>query len=272
MKKQLRRLLLPVSVVLVVFVNAAPYGWSLLTSIKQEAEIFAMRILPTEITLQNYANVFKASFAINLWNSFAVSFVTMLICLCIGIPAAYAFTRLHFRFRNSLFTIILAITVFPGIFIISPLFNFYTSIGAIDTYLALILPYIAYISPMVIWILSGFFKTLPPSLEEAAQIDGCNFFNMVTRVLVPISMPGIVTVGVISFTMAWNEFLFALIFTSSNDARTSSVAVSMFRGLYKLEWGQMSAAAILASLPVVVVNLLLQKLVINGLTTGAVKE
>lgn len=268
----MRRALLIISAIAVVAANAAPYVWSILTSLKKESEIFAQRIFPTELIADNYIGVMKAGFAANLWNSVIVSSFTTLVCLAIGIPAAYAFSRLHFKFKNSLFTVILAITVFPGIFIISPLFNFYSSIGAIDSYAALIIPYIAYISPMVIWILSGFFKTLPSSLEEAAQIDGCGFAGMIVRILIPISLPGIVTVAVISFTLAWNEFLFALIFTSSNDARTVSVAVSMFRGLHKLDWGQMSAAAVIASLPVVCINLLLQKYVISGLTAGAVKE
>lgn len=268
----MRRAILIISALIVIFINAAPFFWSILTSLKKESEIFALRIFPTEFIIDHYLNVIKSGFAINIWNSVVVSMISTLACLVIGIPAAYAFSRMNFKFKNSLFTIILGITVFPGIFIISPLFNFYSNIGAIDTYLALILPYIAYISPMVIWILSGFFKTLPSSLEEAAQIDGCGFMGTITRILIPISKPGIITVAVIAFTLAWNEFLFALIFTSSNDARTVSVAVSMFRGLHKLDWGQMSAAAVLASMPVVLINLLLQKYVISGLTAGAVKE
>ncbi len=267
----MRRIVLILAVLVIILVNAAPYAWSILTSLKKENEIFALRIFPTDVTLLNYQNVFEAKFLVNIWNSIVVASASAIACLLIGIPAAYAFSRLHFKWKSGLFTIILAITVFPGIFIISPLFNFYSDFGLVNTYFALILPYIAYITPMVIWILSGFFKTLPSSLEEAAQIDGASLIGLITRILIPVSLPGIVTVAVISFTLAWNEFLFALIFTSSNEARTASVAVSMFRGLHKLEWGQMSAAAVMASLPVVLLNLMMQKYVITGLTAGAVK-
>lgn len=250
-----------------------PYIWTVLTSLKPQNEIFSGTILPNSLFLDNYrAVIFESGFLGNIWNSMVVSGTTAFLCLLIGVPAAYAFARLSFRFKNSLFLIVLFITIFPGIFIISPLFSFLSSIGAIDTYFALIIPYVAYFTPLVIWILTGFFKTIHPSIEEVAIMDGATTSTIITRIILPLSAPGIVTVGIIAFTLAWNEFLFALIFTSSDSARTVPVAISRFQGVHSLNWGQMTAAAITATIPIVVASIILQKHIISGLTAGAVKE
>lgn len=262
-----------IALLIVVLINIVPYIWTILSSLKKQSDIFKMTILPKELYLDNYAQVlFESGFLKNIWNSLIVSSVTAIICLIIGVPAAYAFARLQFRFKNILFMTILFITIFPGIFIISPLFDFLRSIGAIDTYMALIIPYISYFTPLVIWILTGFFKTIHPSIEEVAIMDGCGWMKMILKIFVPLSIPSIITVGIIAFTLAWNEFLFALIFTSSDSAKTIPVALSKFQGVHSLDWGQTTAAAVIATIPIVIVTIILQKHIISGLTSGAVKE
>lgn len=262
-----------ITLVIVLGINILPYFWTLLSSLKKQSEIFSMGIIPKEFYFENYIQViFESSFLRNILNSLIVSSVTAVICLIIGVPAAYAFARLKFRFRNALFMLILFITIFPGIFIISPLFDFLRSVGAIDTYFALIIPYVSYFTPLVIWILTGFFRTIHPSIEEVAIMDGCGWIKMITKIFIPLSIPSIITVGIIAFTMAWNEFLFALIFTSSDSAKTIPVALSKFQGVHALDWGQTTAAAIVATIPIVIISVVLQRYIISGLTAGAVKE
>jgi len=265
-------LLFWIALIVIVVINVLPYLWTILTSLKQQNEIYNVKILPEKLYLDNYIQVITESgFLGNIFNSLIVSGSTALICIFIGVPAAYAFARLKFKFQNLLFMLVLFITIFPGIFIISPLFSFLKEIGAIDTYFALILPYVAYFTPLVVWILTGFFKTIPDALEEVAIMDGCGIFKVITKIILPLSLPGILTVGIIAFTLSWNEFLFALIFTSSDSARTVPVAISQFQGVHSLNWGQMTAAAITATIPIVLISIVLQKYIISGLTAGAVK-
>lgn len=272
MTRKMKALLI-IGILVVLFINIAPYFWTVLTSLKAKSEIYNVQILPQNLYLENYFQVLiNSGFYINMWNSFVISSVTALTCLIIGVPAAYAFARLNFPLKKILFTLVLVITIFPGIFIISPLFNFLRSIGAIDTYIALLLPYVAYFTPLVVWILTGFFKTIHSSIEEVAIMDGCSIPRVILRIVLPLSTPGIVTTGIIAFTLSWNEFMFALIFTSSDNARTVPVAISMFQGVHSLDWGQMTAAAVIATVPLVVISLMLQKYIISGLTAGAVKE
>lgn len=272
MKKRLG-LLFWTGLIIMVLLNVIPYIWTILTSFKKQNEIFTVNIFPKEFFLGNYVEVlFSSGFLTNIKNSLAVSTITTVLCILIGLPAAYAFARLNFRYKNALFMLVLFITIFPGVFIISPLFSFLRSIGAIDTYFALVIPYVAYFTPLVVWILTGYFKTIPSSIEEMAIMDGCSIFKVITKIVLPLSIPGILTVGIISFTMSWNEFLFALIFTSSDRAITVPVAISRFQGIHSLDWGQMTAAAIVATIPIVIISVLLQRYIISGLTAGAIKE
>lgn len=259
--------------ILVILINISPYLWMLINSFKMENEIFQNNIFPSSLNFDNYfAVLIEGGFSRNVWNSFVVSTVTTIICIVIGIPAAYAFARLDFKFKNTLFLLVLFITIFPGIFIISPLFDFLTRIGAIDTYIALILPYVAYFSPLVVWILTSFFRAINPSIEEVAIMDGCGFFQMIYKIIMPLALPGIITVAIIAFTMSWNEFMFALVFTNTQSAQTVPVAIANFSGIHSLNWSQMTTAAIVATLPIIFISLLMQKHIISGLTAGAVKE
>jgi ABC-type glycerol-3-phosphate transport system permease component len=262
-----------IGLTIIILINIIPYLWTILTSLKQQNEIYNVKIFPETLFLENYVQVlFESGFLKNIWNSIVISSVTAIMCIVIGVPAAYAFARLQFRMKNGLFMLVLFMTIFPGIFIISPLFSFLRSIGAIDTYFALILPYIAYFTPLVVWILTGFFRTIPSAIEEVAIMDGCSIPKLIWKIVLPLSVPGIITVGIIAFTLSWNEFLFALIFTSSDSARTVPVAISQFQGVHSLNWGQMTAAAIVATIPIVLISVFLQKYIISGLTAGAIKE
>lgn len=272
MKKQLKAPFWIVLSLLVLF-YALPYVWMILNSFKTQNEIFQAKILPDSFNLVNYIQVLgQGGFLKNIWNSFVVSSVSTLICIAIGVPAAYAFARIKFRLKNTLFLLVLFITIFPGVFIISPLYSFLSNIGAIDTHLALILPYVAYFSPLVVWILTSFFEAMPAPIEEMAIMDGANFVQMIIRVLMPVALPGIITVAIIAFIMSWNEFMFALVFTSSDAAKTVPVAIAHFQGINSLNWGEMTTAAVIATLPIVLGSIFLQKYVISGLTAGAVKE
>lgn len=267
------KITLRTTLALVLAIHIVPYLWPLLTSLKTQSQIFDLQILPSTLFWGNYGAVLSESgFLRSIYNSLLVGAFTVLFCVAIGVPAAYAFARIKFRFRDTLFMLVLFITIFPGIFIISPLFNFLRSIGAIDTPYALIIPYVAYFTPLVIWILTGYFKTIHSSIEEMAINDGCNLAQIILRIILPLSVPGLITVSIIAFTLSWNEFMFALIFTSSDNAITVPVEISRFQGVYSLNWGQVTAAAIVATLPIVLISTFLQRYVISGLTAGAIKE
>ncbi|MGQ0569735.1 MAG: carbohydrate ABC transporter permease [Armatimonadota bacterium] len=261
-------------VVLVVIYSLTPYVWTLLTSLKTERELyqFPVTYFPHAPTGINYVQVFTQNpFGRFLLNSAFVSVTSTLICLFLAALAAYAFARLKFPRSQILLVAILIVAMIPLITVIVPLYILVRSFGLLNTYWGLIAPYITYSLPVAIFILTAFFREIPHELEEAALLDGCTRMNTLWRVIAPLSAPGLITAGIIVFIQTWNEFLVALTLTSTAEVRTITVGIALYRGEFTFPWGVISAAVILATIPIVALILLGQRLIVRGLTAGAVK-
>jgi ABC-type glycerol-3-phosphate transport system permease component len=189
----------------------------------------------------------------------------------IGSICAYALARLRFRGKALLLGVILAVSMFPQIAVVSPLFLLLRSLRLINTYPGLILPYLTFAMPLAVWLLVGYFRQLPSELEEAAMVDGAGRLRAFREVIVPLALPGIAATAILTFVYSWNEFLFALSFTLGPERQTVPVAIALFRGQYQVPWGQVLAAAIVATTPVAVLVLAFQRRIVQGLTAGAVK-
>jgi ABC-type glycerol-3-phosphate transport system permease component len=189
----------------------------------------------------------------------------------IGSLCAYALARLRFRGKAVLLGVILAVSMFPQIAIVSPLFLLLRSVRLIDTYPGLVLPYLTFAMPLAVWLLVGYFRQLPAELEEAAMVDGASRLRAFREVIIPLALPGLAATAILTFVYSWNEFLFALSFTLGPERQTVPVAIALFRGQYQVPWGQVLAAAIVATAPVAVLVLAFQRRIVQGLTAGAVK-
>jgi len=259
---------------LVVAYSLGPYAWTLATSLKTERELyrFPVTYLPQAPTLINYVHVFSGNpFGRFLLNSCIVALTSTVVCVFLAVLASYAFARLRFPGHRVLFLAILIVAMIPLITVIVPLYVLVRGLGLLNTYAGLIGPYITWSLPVAIFILTAFFREIPRDLEEAAAIDGCSRVGALFRIIAPLAAPGLATAGIIVFVNTWNEFLVALTLTSSTEMRTITVGIALFRGEFTFPWGVISAAVLLATVPVVVLILLGQRLVVRGLTAGAVK-
>lgn len=261
--------------VLAVLVAAVafPFYWALVASFTPEARLFERPSLwPEEVVLDHYRALWEErSFWVPIRNSLVVAGTTALFCVVVGALAAYALARLRFRGKPLVLGFLLAVTMFPQISIVSPLYLLLRALGLIDTYPGLILPYLTFAMPLTVWLLTGFFRQLPVDLEEAAYVDGATRWQTFTRVLLPLTAPGLATAGILTFIYCWNEFLFALSFTLGPERHTVPVAIALFRGQYQVPWGQILAAAVIATAPVAALVLAFQRRIVQGLTAGAVK-
>ena len=255
----------------------APFIWTFLTAFKGTTTIYNVPIeyLPNPPDLSNYRDVFGlARFRWSLLNSAIVATSATLISLTIGSFCAYAVARLDFPGKNFLLAMVLAISMFPGIAIIGPLYRQFTAWGLTNNYLALILPNVTFTLPICIWTLTAFFSELPIELEESARVDGCTRMQTFYKIVAPLAAPGVFTAAILLFIQAWNEYLFARTFMSQPNRLTATVAIAQFEGAdaaAQYPWGQITAASIVITLPLVVLVLLFQRRIISGLTAGAVK-
>jgi ABC-type glycerol-3-phosphate transport system permease component len=252
---------------------AFPFYWAIVSSFTPEAALFREPSLwPRTLVLEHYRALFaERDFWTPIRNSLVVAGVTTVICVSLGALAAYALARLPLRRKGLLLGFVLAVTMFPQISIVSPLYLVLRALRLIDTYPGLILPYMTFAMPLTIWLLVGFFRQLPRDLEEAALVDGATRWQAFTKVLLPLAAPGLATTAILTFIYCWNEFLFALSFTLGPERQTVPVAIALFRGQYQVPWGQILAAAVVATAPVAALVLAFQRRIVQGLTAGAVK-
>jgi ABC-type glycerol-3-phosphate transport system permease component len=250
-----------------------PFYWAIVASLTPEAALFRDPSLwPTHIILDHYRALFdERDFITPIRNSLIVAGTTTLFCLTVGTLAAYALARLEFRGKAAIMAFILAVTMFPQISIVSPLYLLLRSLRLIDTYPGLIMPYMTFAMPLTVWVLTGSIRQIPKDLEEAAHVDGATRRQSFTKILLPLAVPSLATTGILTFIYCWNEFLFALSFTLGPDRQTVPVAIALFRGQYQVPWGQILAAAVIATAPVAAMVLLFQRRIVQGLTAGAVK-
>jgi trehalose/maltose transport system permease protein len=268
-----RRLAWPLLLGLALAFLLAPPAWQLVTSLKPQAQLGRLPpLLPHPPSLEHYRAVFQGRpFGRYILNGAVVACGTTLLALLLGAPAAYGLTRLRLRGAPSLLFGFLAVSMVPPIALVGPLYLGIRALGLRDTWWGLILADTVFILPLTIWLLATFFKELPPDLERAARVDGASAFGAFVHVALPVAAPGVAAAAILAFIFAWNEFLFALVFTSSPAAQTVPVGIVLFPGLGEMPWGQLAAASLIASAPVLALVLAFQRRIVQGITAGAVK-
>ncbi len=261
-------------VALTILYCVLPFAWQILTSFKYDRDINRIPpIIPETLTLEHYANVLGfANFNNYLRNSLIVSGITTVVSLVIGSFCAYALSRLRFRGKGVVMGLTLSASMFPQIAIVSTLYIIFRSLMILNTPTPMIISNMIFTLPLSIWILTSFFKSIPASLEEAALIDGLNRRQILLKIFLPIAAPGIFTSAILVFIMSWNEFLFALTFTNSPAAQTIPVGIAFFPQMFHVPWGDLAAATVLVTIPLIVLVFAFQRRIIYGLTAGAVKE
>jgi len=251
-----------------------PALWILFTSLKTESELLRhpITIVPHDPTLLNYVRVFvDQPILLFLWNSFVVAGLSTALCIFVSALAAYAIVRLRIPGRNVVLSILLAVSMFPLISLMVPLFQTMRTLGWLNTYPALVFPYAVLSMPVCTLVMASFFQDIPADLENAAMIDGCSRLGALWHVVVPLAAPGVFTAAILAFVNAWDEFLLALTLSSRVTSRTLPVGITLYQGEFAFPWPIISAALIVAIVPVCVLIALFQERVVSGLTAGGVK-
>lgn len=251
-----------------------PLIWTFLTSLKVEADIITreMVYLPTRVTFDNYVKLWDQSgYPVLVMNSLVVTTLTVLICLLTGTVASYAFSRFHFPGRTQLMLGYLVVRMFPAVLMIIPLFIVMRNVGLLDSTVGLAVAYTSFLLPLFVWMLKGFFDAAPKELESAARIDGSTRIGAMLRIVIPIARNGLVATCVFVAIAAWNEYLFALMLTTSQGSRTWPVGLQLMVGEFQLPWGMLAAGGIISIIPVIVLFALVQRVMVAGITAGAVK-
>jgi len=272
----IRQLILPISAILVVAYFLAPIIWQVLTSFKVNADISAIPnvYIPKRITFQHYLSLFqRRPFTLYILNSAFVSITSTLLCLAVGAPAAYALARLRLWAEKIILATVTIVTLFPAVLLFLGLLEIVKALGLGNNYLALIIPYTAINLPLTILVMRSFFQQLPKDLEDAAKVDGYNTFQMLWKIVLPMTFPALVTTGILTFISAWNEFIFALTFMTRESLKTIPVATAQLSGasVFEIPYGPIAAATVLGTLPLVLLVLVFQRRIVQGLTAGAVK-
>jgi trehalose/maltose transport system permease protein len=272
--KRLRRAGFWLLVAAILIFSLFPFYYAMVSSLRPPAELFRPGLWPLHWTLANYRAVFaEQPFGRNILNSVLVAGSVVALSLLVGTLAAYALGRLRFRGRGTLLAAILAVSMFPQVAILSGMFELIRALGLYNRLPGLTLSYLVFTLPFTIWILTTFMRELPRELEEAARVDGASPWQTLALVLAPLLAPSMVTAGLLAFIAAWNEFLFALTFTLTNSERTVPVAIALMSGAsqYELPWGNLMAASVIVTLPLVALVLVFQRRIVAGLTAGAIK-
>jgi multiple sugar transport system permease protein len=261
------------TVAVVVIWSLFPFLWQLLTSLKVDSELTQLPpVLPSHMTISHYVAVFTGTFFMRIIiNSAVIASVSTMLSIMVGSLAAFGLAKLQIRFKGLILLFVLSASMFPPIAIVSPLYVIIRALGLRDTWGALIMTYTSFALPLSVWILTHYFREIPDELYRASRVDGCSAFQSFIRVMLPLASPGIFTAAVLVFIFCWNEFLFALTFTATPNSRTVPVAIALFPGLHEVPWGDIAAASIVVTVPLVVLVFLFQRRIVEGLAAGAVK-
>ena len=265
---------LGVLAVLIVLYTLTPVVWIISLSFKEGDDINNKGFWPSDWSWANYETVFDTTlFTSSLRNSLGIVSLATIISMVIATGAAYAVTRLEFPGRRFVMNFALAVSVFPAISIATPLFNLWRMLGIYDTWIGLVIPYIALALPVSLWTLTSYFRQIPRSLEQAAQVDGASLWQRLRRVVIPLAAPGVFTTAIIAFLTAWNDFVFGITLTSTDRARPVPAALAFFSGASQFQQptAAIAAASVVVTIPVLIVVLLFQRRIVGGLTSGAVK-
>lgn len=251
----------------------APVLWGLSTSFKKPRDIvvFPPELIPAEPTIDNYTLLFREGIALPIFNSVIVSAATVVFCLLVGLVGAYALSRYRFRGRGAVLFIIIAVMSIPLPSLLVPTYTFLFHLHLLDSRVGLTILYTAYQLPLAIWILFGFVQTLPQELDRAAMIDGYSRFEIIRKIVLPLSRVGLIAAGLFVLTFAWNDFIIAVIMNSANEVRTLPVAVYQFLGEFGREWGPLTASSMISVLPIIIIFIVFQRYFLSGVTGGAIK-
>ncbi len=261
-------------VAIIVIISVFPLYYAVVTSFKSGAALFEVDYLPAALDWSNYRAVFREQpFGRNILNSVMVATGVVLVGLALSVTASFALARIPFRGRTLLLMTLLSVAMFPQVAVLSGLFELVRTLGLYNSLGSLGLSYMIFTLPFTTWVLTAFMRDLPGELEEAAIMDGARPLTIVVRVFLPLMGPALAATGLLAFIAAWNEFLFALTFTLTHDQRTVPVAIALISGAsqYELPWGQVMAASVAVTVPLVLMVLVFQRRIVAGLTTGAIK-
>lgn len=251
-----------------------PFYYAVVSSLKGGADIFKVSYWPHAPTFANYVAVMtEQPFARNILNSVLVAGAVVALSLALAVFAAFPLSRVRFSGRRLLLYTILGVSMFPQVAVLSGLFEIIRLLGLYNNLLSLVFSYMIFTLPFTVWVLTAFMRGLPVEIEEAAIMDGASPITIVTRIFLPLMGPALVTTGLLAFIAAWNEFLFALTFTLTNDQRTVPVAIALITGAseHELPWGNIMAASVIVTVPLIALVLVFQRRLVAGLTAGAVK-
>lgn len=274
MQRALGRIGLYLLVAVIVVYTVFPFYWAVVSSLKGGQALFGTELWPRDPQWGNYTTLFRDQpFGRNILNSVFVAGSVVALSLALAAGAAYALGRVSFRGRTPLLMVILGVSMFPQVAVLSGMFELVRWLGLYNNLLSLTLSYMIFTLPFTVWILTTFMRELPKELEEAAVMDGATPFVTITRVFLPLMGPALATTGLLAFIAAWNEFLFALTYTLTNEMRTVPVAIALITGssAFELPWGRIMAASVIVTVPLIVLVLVFQRRIVSGLTAGAVK-
>ncbi|MCB1329613.1 MAG: carbohydrate ABC transporter permease [Maritimibacter sp.] len=261
-------------VTLIVVQAVFPFYYAILTSLEDGQALFEVNYLPKSLNLANYRAMLSGGvFDRQILNSVFVATVVVILSLFLAVTAAYALSRIRFKGRGLLLLTVLSVSMFPQIAVLSGLFEVIRFFGLFNSLWSLVFSYMIFTLPFTVWVLTTFMRNLPAEIEEAAIMDGAASFTIIRRVFLPLMWPAMVTTGLLAFIHAWNEFLFALTFTSTDTQRTVPVAIALVSGRseFEIPWGNIMAASVIVTLPLVALVLIFQRKIVSGLTAGAVK-
>ena len=259
---------------LIAFVCLFPFYWAIVSSLRDISSLFSTDLWPTKVTFDNYKEVFSdITFGASFLNSVVVAVCTALLSLAVCLMASYPLARAKFKGKKRFLMTALGVTTIPHVAVLSGLFELIRFLDIYNEKSALILSYMIITVPFTLWTLTNFMRNIPKEIEEAAIMDGASRFTVLTKVFLPILSPAIVTTGLLAFIAAWNEFLFALTFTLTNQSRTVPVSLALFSGAsqHELPWGLIMAASVLVTLPLILLVVIFQRRIVSGLTAGAIK-
>jgi multiple sugar transport system permease protein len=269
----MKRIALYILLFAVVLYCTGPLLWQCITSFKPDPELSRIPpVFPQNPTVSHYVSVFTGQpFLRIIANSAVVASATTILSLCFGSLCAFGLAKLRVRHKMAILGFVLSASMFPPIATVSPLYILIRFFGLRDTWWALIVTYTTFSLPLSIWILHNFFREIPDEIYRAARVDGCSPFQALYRVIVPLAAPGIFAAAILVFIFSWNEFLFALTFTATAASRTIPVAIALFPGLHEMPWGDIAAASVIVTIPLIILVFAFQRRIIEGLTAGAVK-
>jgi len=270
----LKRFLFSLIIFIVICWSIGPLIWIILTSVKHPSYIMQLPpVFPKEYSLCAYKNViFKSHFPRYLFNSFMVSLSTVFITVPCSLLASYAISRFSFRGKTTILFMIIVLFTLPSICLVAALYKLFYTLGWINLPISLICTYSAHNFPLALFLMIKYLDKIPTEMDRAALIDGCTHFQVLRYIITPISLPGLISTGILTFIFCWNEFLFALTFSLDESSRLASVGIALFQGTYEIPWGDIAAASVIVTLPLMIFLMFFQKYIVHGLVAGSVKE